>query len=122
VKHVLDPYEERYLVVNDTLVIEQPDRGSSRQFILQRYPAMWAFVEGLRGTLAGNVELLRRFYTIDLRGPREHWHLNLEPLDDTMREMITSIRIQGTDGRIRSIEILEKNGDRSVMTIVPESP
>jgi hypothetical protein len=39
-----------------------------------------------------------------------------------MREMITSIRIQGTDGRIRSIEILEKNGDRSVMTIVPESP
>jgi hypothetical protein len=122
VKHVLDPYEERYLVVNDTLVIEQPGRGSSRQFILQRYPAMWAFVEGLRGTLAGNVELLRRFYTIDLRGAREHWHLNLEPLDDTMREMITSIRIQGTDGRIRSIEILEKNGDRSVMTIVPESP
>ena len=121
-KRVLKPYEELYLVTNDTLVIEQPAKGSTRRFVLQRYPVMWAFVEGLRGTLAGNAEVLRRFYAIKLQGSREHWRLDLDPLDDAMREIITSIRIEGTEARIGNIEILEKNGDRSVMTITPESP
>lgn len=121
-KRVLKPYEESYLVTNDTLVIEQPAKGSTRRFVLQRYPVMWAFVEGLRGTLAGNVEALRRFYAVKLQGTREHWRLELEPLDDAMREIITSIRIEGAEAQIGTIEILEKNGDRSVMTITPESP
>ncbi|MCR4300445.1 MAG: outer membrane lipoprotein carrier protein LolA [Sulfuricaulis sp.] len=121
-KRVLKPYEEFYLVSHDTLVIEQPTKGSARRFVLQRYPVMWAFVEGLRGTLAGNAETLRRFYAINLEGSREHWQLNLDPLDEAMREIITSIRIEGTEARIGTIEILEKNGDRSVMSIMPESP
>lgn len=121
-KRVLKPYEEHYLVANDTLVIEQPAKGSTRRFVLQRYPVMWAFVEGLRGTLAGNAETLRRFYAIKLQGSREHWRLDLDPLDDAMREIITSIRIEGAEARIGTIEILEKNGDRSVMVITPESP
>ena len=121
-KRVLKPYEELYLVTNDTLVIEQPAKGSTRRFVLQRYPVMWAFVEGLRGTLAGNAETLRRFYAIKLQGSREHWRLDLDPLDDAMREIITSIRIEGAEARIGTIEILEKNGDRSVMAITPESP
>ncbi len=121
-KHVLKPYEERYLVTDDTLVIEQPGKGPARRFILQRYPAMWAFVEGLRGTLAGNVDSLQRFYTIELQGLRERWRMDLKPLDKTMQDMVRSIRIQGAEGQINTIEILEKNGDRSVMTIVPESP
>ena len=121
-KRVLKPYEELYLVTNDTLVIEQPAKGSTRRFVLQRYPVMWAFVEGLRGTLAGNGEALRRFYAIKLQGSREHWRLDLDPLDDAMREIITSIRIEGAEARIGTIEILEKNGDRSVMSIMPESP
>ncbi|MDO8704540.1 MAG: LolA-related protein [Sulfuricaulis sp.] len=121
-KRVLKPYEESYLVTNDTLVIEQPVKGSTRRFILQRYPVMWAFVEGLRGTLAGNVEALRRFYAVKLQGTRAHWRLELEPLDDAMREIIASIRIEGAEAQIGAIEIIEKNGDRSVMTITPESP
>ena len=121
-KHVLKPYEERYLVANDTLVIEQPGRGSTRRFILQRYPAMWAFVEGLRGTLAGNADSLRRFYAIKLQGVREHWRMDLEPLEKEMQDMVSLIRIQGAEGQIGAIEIIEKNGDRSVMTIASESP
>lgn len=119
-KHVLKPFEERYLVANDTLVIERPAQGSTRRFILQRYPAIWAFVEGLRATLAGDVASLRRFYSIKLQGTQERWRLDLEPLDKVMQEMVRSIRIQGRDGQINSIEMFEKNGDRSVMTIVPE--
>jgi hypothetical protein len=121
-KYVLKPYEVRYLVTNDTLVIEQPGKGSARRYILQRYPAMWAFVEGLRGTLAGNVDLLQQFYAIELKGVRERWRMDLAPLDKTMQDMVRSIRIQGAEGQINTIEILEKNGDRSVMTVVPESP
>lgn len=119
-KRVLKPFEERYLVANDTLVIEQPAQGSTRRFVLQRYPTIWAFVEGLRATLAGDAASLRRFYSIKLQGTQERWRLDLEPLDNAMQEMVRSIRMQGMDGQINSIEIFEKNGDRSVMTIVPE--
>jgi len=121
-KRVLKPYKEIYLVANDTLVIEQPAKGTTRRFILQRYPVVWAFVEGLRGTLGGNTDALRRFYAIKLQGTREHWRLELEPLNDAMRNIITSIRIDGTEAQIGTIETREKNGDRSVMSIVPESP
>ena len=121
-KHVLKPQEERYLIVQDTLLIEQPGKGKSRQFVLQRYPAMWAFVEGLRGTLAGNAGTLQRFYTIKLQGVRDQWSMDLEPLEKSMKAMVRMIRIQGKEGQINTIEILEKNGDRSVMTIIPETP
>lgn len=119
-KHVLKPSEEIYLVANDTLVIEQPAQGSSRRFVLQRYPAIWAFVEGLRATLAGDVALLRQFYSINLQGTQGRWRLDLEPLDSAMQKIVKSIRMRGINGQINSIEIFEKNGDRSVMTIVPE--
>jgi hypothetical protein len=121
-KHVLKPFEERYRVADDTLVIEEPAQGSTRRFVLQRYPAMWAFVEGLRATLAGDVASLQRFYSIKLQGTQEHWRLDLEPSDKAMQEIVRSIQIQGARNQIDTIEILEKNGDRSVMTIVPESP
>lgn len=121
-KHVLKPFEERYLVTDNTLIIEQPAQKSTRRFVLQRYPAMWALVEGLRATLAGDVASLRRFYSIKLQGDQKHWRLELEPLNKAMQEMVTSIQIQGAESQINSIEIFEKNGDRSIMTIVPELP
>lgn len=119
-KHILKPFEERYLVENGTLVIEQPAQGSTRRFVLQQYPAIWALVEGLRATLAGDDTSLHQFYSISLQGTRNHWRMELTPLDKAMQEMVKSIRIQGMDGKIHVIEIFEKNGDRSVMTIVPE--
>lgn len=121
-KRVIKPFEERYLVSNNTLIIEQPENGSTRRFVLQQYPAIWAFVEGLRATLAGDVNTLRRFYSLKLQGTQEKWLLNLEPLDKTMQKMIRLIKIQGVNGQITSIEIIENNGDRSVMSIVPELP
>ncbi len=121
-KRVIKPFEERYLVSNNTLIIEQPEHGSTRHFVLQQYPAIWAFVEGFRATLAGDVSVLRRFYSLKLQGTQEKWRLNLEPLDKRMRKMIRVIRIQGTNGQITTIEIVENNGDRSVMSIVPELP
>lgn len=121
-KRVIKPFEERYLVSNNTLIIEQPEHGTTRRFVLQQYPAIWAFVEGLRATLAGDVSALRRFYSLKLQGTQEKWRLNLEPLDKTMQKMIRFIRIQGVNGQITSIEIIENNGDRSVMSIVPELP
>lgn len=119
-KHILKPFEERYLVVNGTLVIEQPTQGTTRRFVLQQYPAIWALVEGLRATLAGDGASLRQFYSISLQGTQDHWRMELSPLDKAMQEMVRLIRIQGMDGKIHAIEIFEKNGDRSVMTVVPE--
>ena len=44
------------------------------------------------------------------------------PSEPKMQAMVREIRISGSKNRIRTIEILEAEGDRSVMTIAEEAP
>jgi hypothetical protein len=63
------------------------------------------------------LETLQRLYRIDLTGDPSQWRLALVPLDDRMRAVIEEIRIGGAEGQVRSVDILEARGDRSVMRI-----
>ena len=114
-KHVLTPYDERMVVDGDNLTLEK--KGEKRSFALQSHPVAWAFVESIRATLAGDMALLQRFYRTALQGSKEAWWLTLEPQDAQMAGYVQSITISGSDNRVNSLEILETNGDKSVMTI-----
>ena len=116
-KHILSPYDESYIVDNSTLQIDNPGKNIHRSFTLQSYPAIWAFVESFRATLAGDTQTLRRFYTISLNGDRKKWELTLLPLEPSMRKAVSAIRIKGSAEHIAIMEIQENNGDRSVMSI-----
>jgi hypothetical protein len=76
-----------------------------------------AFVEGVRSTLAGDLATLTRFYQVALDGNERRWRLTLKPREQPMQEFVSEVRISGSLDRIRTIEIVETGGDRSVMTI-----
>jgi outer membrane lipoprotein-sorting protein len=116
-RHTLAPREERFVIDADALVIERPAKGERLKVRLADYPAVRAFAESIRGTLAGDLAALKRFYRVELDGAWSDWRLILLPSDPQMAELVQRVRIGGTDGRVKRIEILETSGDRSVMTI-----
>jgi hypothetical protein len=116
-KHVTAPYDERYLVEGDKVLFERKTKGINRTFSLQDYPALQAFVEAFRSTLANDVVTLKRFYSVTLQGEPRRWVLILRPLDKAAQELVESIRFSGEGEHVRVIEIRAPDGDRSVMVI-----
>jgi outer membrane lipoprotein-sorting protein len=119
-RHTLAPRDERFVIDRDTLVIERRSSGERRELKLGDYPAVQAFAESLRGTLAGDLAALRRYYRVELDGTWADWRLVLLPSDLQMAELVQRVVIAGDHGRIRRIETLETSGDRSVMTITKD--
>jgi len=115
-KRTLRPRPESMVLDQDRLEVESGDAGK-RVLSLQDYPAIWAFVESIRSTLAGDLETLQRFYQVKLEGRHKKWKLKLLPLDSKMKDMVREIRINGSGDQIITIEIREAGGDHSVMEI-----
>ncbi len=118
-KETLAPVPSRMTVKGDRLTVVQPD-GKTRDLSLSDYPALGALIESARATLAGDGATLARYYSPTLTGDARAWSLLLEPRDDRLRAILTSIRIQGAGNAIRGIETQEHDGDRTEMTILPE--
>src|SRR5512135_2236001 len=116
-KHTLEPKEESLVLDQGVLTIENKTRNLKRTLVLQQYPAIWAFVESIRSTLAGDLPTLQRFYKVELKGTSAKWRLKLLPLEQRTREMVREIVLAGRDNRVTSIEMTESNGDHSTMTV-----
>jgi len=121
-KHTLKPRQESLVLEGSRLTLESKARHQRRTFELQEQPVIGAFVESIRSTLAGDLATLKRYYEVSLSGGESDWRLLLKPSASDMRRFVSEIRISGSRDGIGTIEITEIQGDRSVMTIVPEKP
>lgn len=114
-KRTLKPKPESMVVNGGELVIE---RGKQKyQLRLQAYPELAAFIDSIRGTLAGDRSALERNYRLSLEGTAERWTLQLQPIDPKMQAVIQRIRITGVRDQLRNIDIAQADGDSSTMTI-----
>jgi outer membrane lipoprotein-sorting protein len=121
-KHTLLPKPESMVLSGDTLTMENKARNQRRTLVLKDYPVVWAFVEGMRSTLAGDLPSLQRFYQVSLEGNAAQWRLVLKPSEPAMQAWVSEMRISGSQNRVRTIEVIESQGDRSVMTISEDGP
>jgi len=114
-KRTLKPKPETMILDQGTLLIE---RGRQKHRLqLQDYPELAAFIDSIRGTLAGDRKALERNYRLSLEGSAEQWNLQLLPLDEKMQAVVKRIRITGVRDTLRSIEITQADGDSSLMLI-----
>lgn len=120
-RRTLKPKPESFVVDGDVLTLENA-RGQRRTFALQDNIVLWAFVESIRSTLKGDLASLDRFYRVTLDADGRDWRLSLTPTQPRMSAVIALIQISGSGGKIRSIEIRETQGDRSVMTVSEDGP
>lgn len=119
-KRTLKPKEESMVLNQGVIVIENKARHMKRTMMANQYPAIGAFVEGIRATLAGDLKTLTRYYQIRLEGNAAHWHLQLTPNDQAARDLVREIVLEGRGKSMDSIEIIEAGGDRSVMAVGEE--
>lgn len=114
-KRTLKPKTESILLDKDKLIVEQ--RGKKRVLALQNYPEVAAFIDSIRGTLAGDRKALERTYHLNLEGDEQSWNLVLLPIEDKMKKVVAKISIVGSGNVLQTIDILQADGDSSRMTI-----
>jgi outer membrane lipoprotein-sorting protein len=118
-KHTESPKDERLVVFEDEVTITNLKEGIQRSFSLNDSPQLAALLNGIRFTLAGNIEKLNKSYKLVLLGKQEGWQIHLTPKIQTMQRLIRQIIVFGKSVQIFKIEINEPNGDRTVMHIEP---
>ena len=116
-KYTLLPKPESLVLDQDNLVVQSGEAHQKRTLSLQNYPAVWAFVESFRSTLAGDITTLNRFYHVTLEGRPKQWLLILRPIDAQIKNLVSEIRISGSLEQINTVETREAGGDYSVMNI-----
>lgn len=114
-KRTVKPKPESMVVNGGEMVVERGNRKYQVQ--LQAYPHLAAFIDSIRGTLAGDRKALERSYQLSLDGSAESWSLQLLPLDKKMQEVVRRIRIAGARDQVKSVEIVQADGDSSLMVI-----
>lgn len=108
--------QSRYEIRDDQMIASRNGEVVQRM-ALDSLPAVRAFVESFRATLAGDEVRLRRYYTLEFSGHPDRWQLQLTPRDREMKRFIDSIRIEGAHNQLKVIEIYETNGDWSHMEL-----
>lgn len=119
-REVLEPYRVRYVISADDLITMEEEDQPPRVVQLGRVPAAAAMVGTLRALLLGDREALERLYRLKLTGDAGAWTLELEPRDTELGRHIDLLRVEGTEGHIRLLSILERNGDQSRMELRPD--
>ncbi|MGC4061815.1 MAG: outer membrane lipoprotein carrier protein LolA [Aquabacterium sp.] len=116
-KRTLVPKPESMVLDGDRLIVE---RAGKRRLIISvdSRPEAAAFVESVRGTMAGDLNALKTYYKLDLSGNAAGWKLALVPIQPGMLKLISRIRIEGAHEAITFIAFDQADGDRSEMRVV----
>lgn len=114
-KRTLKPKEESLVLDGDELTVRRGRRTYRMQ--LSSYPQVAPLVDAIRDTLAGNEQALEKVFKVQFSGSLADWKLELTPLDREVARKVRRLEIAGARDEIRSVEILQVDGDRSVMTL-----
>lgn len=116
-KHTIFPKEERIVIEGGRMVIHRPGQSGSTSVLLSDFPALEAFIIGLRSTLAGDLQRLKRDFWVKYNASGRNWQIVLTPLAETASGEVQEVRIMGKGFKIASLEVIEIDGDRSVIRI-----
>ncbi len=121
-KHIRIPMEESFIANGNTLLYENPSREISHTLSLQEYPALSTLINGLRALFNGDPEQLQQVFSTSISGSPESWVLDLSPKISNDEEGVDCIRLTGEWNDLRTLEIHETNGDRSILSLDPQTP
>ncbi len=114
-KRTTKPEAETLVLDGGVLTVER--RRQKHVLLLKDYPEVASMIESIRATLAGDRQALERVYHLSLQGSSDRWTLVLTPLDGRVGDVVARIRMDGARAEVRTIEIVQTDGDRSVMSV-----
>lgn len=119
-KRTLKPRPESVVVEGGMVTLDRA--GKRHSLALRDNPAIALLVESIRATLAGDLGALTKTYSVGLDGDRAHWRIVLRPLDASLATLVERIEIGGAQAQMKTVEIFQADGDRSLMTLTPLAP
>lgn len=119
-KRTLEPRPETLVLEHGVLTAHRGHR--THVLRLRDYPQVVPLVESIRATLAGDRAALEHHFHVQFSGDLGRWTLELVPVDATVARVVRDVRIAGEREAIRSVEIRQSDGDRSLLTIGAEVP
>ena len=119
-KRILKPRPETLVLAHGVL---SATRGRhTRTVEVAAWPQVAPLIEGLRATLAGDRAALERIFSVQLEGDPARWTLRLAPRDPEAARLISAVSITGEGADLSTVEILEADGDHSLLTVGPQLP
>ena len=120
-KMTLSPVPEDFVLDHGQAEIAGGPQHQSHSFSLDEAPQIAGLVEGIRATLAGDLPVLDRYYTVRLTGTEAGWQLFLQPKNVQLTRLIKWMLIRGSETRITAIDTASRNGDHSEMSITEDT-
>jgi hypothetical protein len=94
--------------------------GKRRRVLrLADYPQLAPLIDSIRATLAGDRAALENSFALSFSGTLDHWQLRLQPRDARLAATLNRIDMRGERDTVREVQVLQSDGDRSVMSITP---
>jgi hypothetical protein len=106
-------------VVLDHGIVTMHIGHRERVLRLADYPQLAPLIDSIRATLAGDRAALERVFELDFSGTLERWQLRLEPRDAQLAATLKRIDLQGERDVVYQVDVLQSDGDHSVMSITP---
>jgi hypothetical protein len=110
------PYRETTTIGGETVRVER-DGDSPRTFALRRAPELRGLLTGMVGLLTGDGSFLGEHFTVTTAGDDASWRLDLEPIDNRLRQRLSGIRVAGGGDEPRCFVILDTQDGASVMLL-----
>jgi outer membrane lipoprotein-sorting protein len=115
-KITTSPDPESLIVDGDRLTLTSADR-KTHSFQVDRRPEVSALVDAVRGTLAGNLQLLETRFSVQTQGSAGDWTLILTPRESEVHQWVQDIVVSGQGTYVHSFRITQTNHNQQIMTI-----
>jgi Outer membrane lipoprotein carrier protein LolA-like len=116
-KLTLKPVEEKMTIAKHLVTLEEPAKGRKNTITPNSFPALSALIDAMRGALSGNATLLAETFKVKIDGSSSQWKLTLIPKEAVQFGYIHKITVSGKQDAIDSMEVLQADGDRSVLSM-----
>jgi Outer membrane lipoprotein carrier protein LolA-like len=116
-KHSLKPIEEKMTIYKHLVTLEDIAKGRKNTISPASFPALSALIDAMRGALSGNGNLLAETFKVRIEGAVGQWKLSLVPKEAVQYGYIHRVIVMGKADTIDSIEVLQADGDKSVMSM-----
>ena len=116
-KEVTAPTAERMVVDDRQIVVERPPGTIVARLSLRSDPVASTMILAIRAVLAADQRTMRAAFLLTVGGTERDWSMLLVPTDETVRDAVASITVRGAGAALRSLELVEANGDRTVLTL-----
>jgi hypothetical protein len=114
-KRILSPRAETLVLAHGVLSATRGQR--TRTLPLAAWPQLAPLFECLRATLAGDRAALERVFSVALDGDPSRWTLHLAPRDPAATRLLSQVLITGEQADLKTVEIVQADGDRSLLSI-----